>query len=491
METDVNSTMMVSFQSTSPEYTVQETILDGRNHLVVPVVMMVEGVHVGSGGAVLHDETLLSTTPEVWNGMPVTIHHPQKVDEEGNPVNVSANSPGVMEESGVGRIFHANYKDGLRAEAWIDEEKLKAVSPQALSTLRKGEPLEVSIGVFSDTDDTEGEWHGETYEKIARKYRPDHLALLPGDVGACSVDDGCGVRVNKKGGQMKELLDSFRALNEKGYSVSPVTNQEGFQEISNLLHSSINAMDTNSKMHYLEEVFQNDFVYRVRDVDGGSTLYRRGYSVNNGTVSLAENPVEVRKQVEFVANMVRTKKSVNTNNKKEGQVMSDKGSLCCEAKVDALIGNKSTHWQAKDREWLLEQSESTIAKMSPMEATPDAEAIQVNKDEAVSAFKESLKTIDDYTALMPAEMKAQIDGGVKLYKEHRDGLVKAIMTNTAEGVWEEDSLNTMNDATLEKIAKSIVQTPTDYSALGAGGGDAGSGEQVEVPVVFSREKKED
>ena len=484
---------LLSFSTTAEGYTVREAILDGVNHLVIPVVMMVEGVHAGSDGPMLHREAELSQSPEAWNGAPVTISHPQELDGEGNPINVSANSPEVLNSTGVGRIFNATYNNGLRAEAWIDEEKLSAVSPVALATIRAGEAMEVSIGVFSDTDETVGEFRGETYESIALTYRPDHLALLPGEIGACSNEDGCGLRTNKKGGNVKELLDSFKSLSQKGYAVSLLTNQEGFQEISNLLRNSIDSMDTNSKMHFLEEVFTNDFVYRVRNTEGGSTLYRRGYTVNNGEVTLAENPVEVRKQVEFVTMKMQRTKKVNTNNKNGGHSMSDSKALCPEAKVDTLIANKLTHWQASDREWLLEQEEARIAKMSPMvseKAEQSAEEIQTNKDVTITAFKEGLKTIDDYTALMPEAMKAQIDGGVTLYKEHRATLVKSIMTN-AEGVWEETDLNAMDDKTLEKVSKSFKQ-PTDYSAQGAGaGGDGSSGEEVEIPVEHSRSGKED
>lgn len=482
---------LLSFSTTASGYTAEEKILDGRNHLVVPVIMMVEGVHDGSGGPVLHKEETLSHSPEVWNGMPVTVSHPQGLDEEGNPINVSANSPEVLSSTGVGRLFNATYNNGLRAEAWIDEEKIGAVNPSVLATIKAGGAMEVSIGVFSDTDDTEGEFRGETYESIALTYRPDHLALLPGEVGACSNEDGCGIRTNKKGGNVKDLLSSFKSLSQKGYAVSLLNNQEGFQEIQSLLRNSLDSMDTNAKMHFLEEVFPVDFIYRIRNMEGGSTLYRRGYTVNNGEVTLAENPVEVRKQTEFVTmGLVRTKKSNINNNK--GGTMSENGSLCCEAKVDALIAHKVTHWQPSDREYLLEQTEANIAKMSPMvneKAEPTAEEIQTNKDATITVFKEGLKTIDDYTALMPEAMKAQVDGGVTLYKEHRVGLVKTIMDN-AEGVWTEDALNAMDDATLENVSKTTKQ-PTDYSAQGAGSnGEGGSGEGVEIPVAYSQRKED-
>ncbi len=74
-------------------YTVRNETLDGKPHLVVPVVMMVEGIHDGSEGPVLHKASEMVETVETWNGIPVTISHPKDgVDGEGKPIYVSANS---------------------------------------------------------------------------------------------------------------------------------------------------------------------------------------------------------------------------------------------------------------------------------------------------------------------------------------------------------------------------------------------------------------
>ena len=192
-----------TLQLVANNYTVREETLDGTPHLVFPVVMMVEGVHDGSQGAVLHQESELSQTVEAWNGIPVTISHP--MDGE---VHISANSPSVLDESAVGRIFNTIYSGGLRAEAWINVEKIIEKSPEAYEAILNCQPMEVSVGVFNDTEEAQegAKWNGEIYGHIASNYKPDHLALLPGEEGACSWDDGCGLRVNKKGGTMPEAL---------------------------------------------------------------------------------------------------------------------------------------------------------------------------------------------------------------------------------------------------------------------------------------------
>ena len=192
-------TLNLNFHNTDQaQYTIRTEQMEGKQYIVVPVVMMVEGVHSGSRGPLLHTIDELGRFPDAWNGIPVVVNHPR--DDGGG--FVSANSPAVLEEYAVGKVFNTHV-DGsrLRAEAWIDEQRLIAISPEAHQAVMEGQPLEVSVGVFNDEEPVEADWNGEHYIAIARNHRPDHLALLPGGVGACSWEDGCGIRVNNKGGE--------------------------------------------------------------------------------------------------------------------------------------------------------------------------------------------------------------------------------------------------------------------------------------------------
>ena len=177
-------------------YTIREEMLGGKKHYVVPVVVMVAGVHAGSHGPLLHSADELGKFPASWDGIPVAIQHP--VDNDGTPV--SCNQPSVLDERVVGRVFNTRMdNDKLRAEAWIDPELISRIAPEALAHLKKGKPMDVSVGVFTEDDMIAGEWNGEHYIGISRNHRPDHLALLPGATGACSWNDGCGVRAHQEG----------------------------------------------------------------------------------------------------------------------------------------------------------------------------------------------------------------------------------------------------------------------------------------------------
>lgn len=171
-------------------YSIRTEMYDGKAHIVVPVIMMKEGVHSGSQGPIFHSSSELSKMVDAWNGIPAVIYHPK--DSDGD--YISANSPTVPY---VGKIFNTNFSDGaLRAEVWLNKEKLSSISPLAAAYIKQQKPLDVSVGVFTDTEMMVGEWNDESYIGVAKNYRPDHLALLPGETGACSWEDGCGIRVN-------------------------------------------------------------------------------------------------------------------------------------------------------------------------------------------------------------------------------------------------------------------------------------------------------
>lgn len=172
--------------------------LGGRDHFVVPTILITEGVH----NNVLYTAEELAKFPQSWNGEPVVIWHPEL---NGKPV--TANSPEIYEKQTVGKLYNCTFSDGkLRGECWIDCEKVKEVSPEVVKMLQEEKPIEVSTGLFVEDEQKEGLWNGEKYLRIAHHFRPDHLALLPGGKGACSWDDGAGMpRLNQQQPETNEL----------------------------------------------------------------------------------------------------------------------------------------------------------------------------------------------------------------------------------------------------------------------------------------------
>jgi hypothetical protein len=159
----------------------------------------------GSQGSLYYPPEEIGREPHAWNGVPLVRNHP-----EADGQQISARDPDVLEECGLGHVYRTVANGKLTAEAWFDVDRVRRIDPRILERLRRGEPIEVSTGLFVDAEPApEGAtWNGRAYTHIARNYRPDHLAILPDQRGACSVADGCGVLVNE---EQRGILARFLA----------------------------------------------------------------------------------------------------------------------------------------------------------------------------------------------------------------------------------------------------------------------------------------
>jgi len=449
----VNKTVQMAYQPTT-------VLLEDKQYLVVPVVMMVEGVHHGSGGAIYHSAEELGKSVNSWQDIPVTIHHPLVGDSY-----VSVNTDGIAEQYQVGFVSDPVMKnEKLTAKAYLDVQRLTAISPETLLAVQEGKTLEVSIGVFTDDEEVEGEWNEETYIKIARNHIPDHLAILPGEVGACSVKDGCGLRVNnqKEGGSnVIEVTEKFlKDLTLQGYSATLLTQAEGLQERVEKVRASLYALDSNENEYFIEEVFDTYAVFRkytrVKDGDYWKTtevqLLKQDYVVNaDGSIAWTDAPVKVVRNVEYLI--------VNNVSEKE---------MCepCKTKVNELIAHEATHFNEGHREWLESLTEDKLDLFIPKTVAVN---VTPTFDDAVKVIQTNAKGLDDYLKVLPEEVKAEVEVGLTAFKEKKDAVIATIQANTEKDTWTEDELNAMSLAMLQKIEKSVVKP--DYSINRANGGN--------------------
>jgi hypothetical protein len=164
---------------------------ENRDHLVVPVVALCEGViHAINADAPEFVPISCLSVAESWNGRPIVKGHPTRNGEQ-----ISANEPAVL-ETAIGTVFNARI-DGKRLlmDAYIDPLKAERVgASRMLERIRAGEIVEVSVGAFVTTEPRSGVHNGKRYKAIWQVVLPDHLALLETGRGACSVDAGCGTR---------------------------------------------------------------------------------------------------------------------------------------------------------------------------------------------------------------------------------------------------------------------------------------------------------
>lgn len=168
--------------------------LYGREYLVVPMTMVVPGVLHGSRGPLLYTKEEIGSNPSAWNSIPIVKNHPQAR---------TARTSEYLDKAGMGIVLNAHVSaDGkLVAEGWFDAERTQVVDNVIYEKLKSGEKIELSTGVGVSIDNEVGDnpvFNGVRYEGIAKNLKPDHLAILPDDEGACSLKDGCGVN-NSKG----------------------------------------------------------------------------------------------------------------------------------------------------------------------------------------------------------------------------------------------------------------------------------------------------
>ena len=207
---------------------VQRKELHGREYLVAPLTMIVPGVLNGSKGPLLYPEEEVSKNPEAWNNMPIVVNHPTK---NGSPV--LARDPEVLERYQIGTVFNSKYNGKLVAEGWFDLERTRKTNIGIYQKLTNNQPIELSTGLYTENEPFEGVWNNRAYKYVARNYRPDHLAILLGSRGACSISDGCGVLINKCSGKDKKK--------KKPYFKEQIYNKGLIRAVGSTIKSAVKA----------------------------------------------------------------------------------------------------------------------------------------------------------------------------------------------------------------------------------------------------------
>lgn len=444
VEVAVPTANLLQALTTNFKGTVRHDTMEGRDYLVAPMVMLTIGVHQGSNGSLYYPEEELSKTPAVWNYKPIVVYHPE-IDGAG----VSACDPDILTSRKVGVVMKARYDNGkLKAEAWLEESRLKEVDDRVLNALEKGIEMELSTGLFTDNDMTEGTWNGETYTAIARNYRPDHLALLPDQIGACSLADGAGLlKLNKEAAQgagavaqaARAFLETYEE-NEKLLKNKGATNLPGKGEIDGVGKSGGGVLNSNQKKGDKgmdKEKFVNDLIKNSAAWDEEDREFLMG---------LDEKKLE--KLTPPVVNEEEEKKQI-------------------EAKAKELLAANKV------------EEEKVAAKAK---ADEEAAKLATNKGEK----KEP--TVEEYVANAPEGIRDMLTSGMKAHEDEKAKFIKLVTENKAN-LFTEDQLKAKGLVELKALA-ALSTTPEQKKAspLYNGQGDPGvvtenKEEPLEAPVM--------
>lgn len=489
-------------------------VWQGRQQLVVPVIGLVEGVHNG----IFYPGEEIANYIEAWNGVPVPVYHPKDME---NGVPVSCNDPMIVEQQCVGRLWNVGFDASgakMRGEVWIDVEKAKELNSTIITTILNGGKMEVSTGLWGDHIHSPGEWNGEPFEYVLRNYRPDHLALLPGEIGACSWEDGCGIRINhvankeevqmphddKGKGTAREPLRGADAVvmalakQMKLLAPAEVSHEEIRwtlqEELGKLLKPALSQPSLAEA--WVREVYDNYFIYEAV-ADGGNRLFKQPYKVKGEEVTLDGSPVEVALKQDYVelgaakqqggdtapgntgADADRqAPENTTTNAQEEQRIMDKKQEL-----VNFLIQNGKLGWAETDRDALMALDEAVLDKMKtsyealqkepepkkePEPAPDKKEEPVVNAEPEVKKEPEQKaepepkpKTPDEFIANAPDEMKEVLSEGLKMHRAKKDTLVKALLANK-RNKFTEEQLRAKKTEELEALVE-LAAVEVDYS----------------------------
>lgn len=410
--------------------------LEGRQYTVVPMVILTEGVHAGSQGPLFYPKDELGKTPVVWNHKPIVVYHPT-LNGEG----ISACDVTVINKQKIGLMMNTRFEGGrLKSEAWIDKDRANAVDERIMAAVDNKEMMELSTGLFIDVENTTGKWKSEDYQGIARNYRPDHLALLPDQIGACSIADGAGLLRNQA---MRD--PAFRGIL---FKLGLVDNELSHSDIQSALMTAVREkfnIGDNGPFVWVADVFDNFFIY---ERDG--KFWRLGYMSNDNGVSLSdETPVQVQRKSSWVT-VGATNNNVKQNNMNKTQLIVAILAANCglvEADREALNGMTDQQLESihnmvkehptvnfsldkKDNKVILLAKNKTAANPPP--SAPEAPPVTAPPSPATpppATNAPKVVSTQEYIQQAPREVQDVLANAMCVYNDEKQKLIGIILGN--------------------------------------------------------------
>jgi hypothetical protein len=378
---------------------------------------------------------------------------------------VSAGSPDVWDVERVGTTFNARVDgDALKLEAWVDPAAVERAGDDAravMAAIEDGERVEVSTAAWVDEVPRMGALDGRKYEAVQINFQPDHMAILPmGQVGACSWEDGCGVRVNVRIAEEARQPMVTNANTTDGTGVT-LTDGTGTAVQPSILSpqpcdcgcherptkpgpaAQQTAGDRGQALQIAIEqtlpdgvwamVFDHDDdnVYFARDDEPG--IRRRSFTEDGeGTVTLGDDEDRVRPRTDFVAVQVAAEQL-----KEDGEMADDKQPVAATLPPDTVEGDPP---KTQER-----QLANALAEVDHLRAQ--------------LAKRAEPETEEDYIAQAPDKMRTVMFGLLKAQRRRELEQIEVIKGATDQ--WTEDELRAMDPDQLDKVA-SLAKTRGGY-----------------------------
>lgn len=315
---------------------------NGREYLVADAVILKPGILHGSRGPLFYPEDEVAKNPGAWNGHPITNGHPRI---GSNFVSVA--DPKLPPNVRIGFLRNDHFKEGKRrVKAWFDVQATNASDPRIIPLIEAKKPVGLSTGLRTDNYPVQNQMYkGKPYTHIAKNYKPDHLAILVDQPGACSVKDGCGINVNSAGSQSQAFFQNLYSLlsSVPTPSSEPVlemvepeveseelaVNDTSYQELVSKIAQAFreahpSEYDTRTgrmlKYCYVQEIYPGYLVYseeKRTDERNGYELYKESYKVaSDGSITFSGSPEKVKRVTSYQTlngEMVEIEETENAN----------------------------------------------------------------------------------------------------------------------------------------------------------------------------------
>ena len=501
------SMTLIQFQqnATVSSADVRTEQLDGKEWLVAPAVVIVAGVL--NGLLVPAAEIEISTMS--WNGRSIPVHHPN---------TNTANEPMTVQNQVIGYFYGANFQtDRLHGEMWFDVAKANSLGGDAavvIENVQNGGMIEVSTAYWAYTTSQSGEFNGVPYTGITTHILPDHIAVLPGDEGACNVNDGCGVPRKNRSESMDKMtfknckgetfgLDLLPLDEKRNCNFHLTKNVAGVshRETNRALKTAVNFVTDIAGDYWIwvEDVWDDYFVYEIEANGSDAAGYwQRPYTIDaNLNVTLgtaarvqprrifepvAESQPAPVMQNQSVFNQVKNYvQNLFQNHEKERQ-MKDM--------IAAIIENGKTGLTA---EQLKELPETAVTAMfNGLELNEDEDDGSIGGNVPSEPSQPEGDTMPTWAADLAAkfgDLATKVDGLSATQnaaaEQKKAGIIAKLVANERV-TFSEDELKAFTVSQLEKLATSFIEP--DYSGLFFGENSTGDGYEYVGLTINNKEE---
>lgn len=266
---------------TSGKY--RREVINGRSHIVTRI-MPIRG-DIAMNGIYYPDAQVAASFAQM-DMMLAPSSHPVI-----NGVHVSATHPVAINTHNIGGFLRKPEKKGKRvfADYCLDETVANGcdAGKETIRRIEAGEKIGVSTGLTIDriVNQSGKDDYGKEYQAVGEGYKFDHVATLLNEAAAGE----------HAGTELVLNADADLVVNELQ------VNELSCSELHEAISAQIRSGRPDGEWSWLSEVYTDSrYVVFSRESRGTpAKYYRQDYTVENDEVSLAGDPVEVVRKVEY------------------------------------------------------------------------------------------------------------------------------------------------------------------------------------------------